>query len=136
MSRRFIFNSMDDCEPRAIGRCSFSLDMGSFAHQSTMPPIQVVGCEPPLCRRLGAKPAPKAIIGRGTRAGLGVKGAAAIVTGLFGVGIGGHDGVILNNHIHREIGLTGITGCIDCGAQGAVKRGNRGNPSNPPFFPG
>ena len=33
MSRRFIFNSMDDCEPRAIGRCSFSLDMGSFAHQ-------------------------------------------------------------------------------------------------------
>ncbi len=53
MSRRFIFNSMDDCEPRAIGRCSFSLDMGSFAHQSTMPPIQVVGCEPPLCRSCG-----------------------------------------------------------------------------------
>ena len=52
MSRRFIFNSMDDCEPRAIGRCSFSLDMGSFAHQSTMP-IQVVGCEPPLCRSCG-----------------------------------------------------------------------------------
>ena len=53
MSRRFIFNSMDDCEPRAIGCCSFSLDMGSFAHQSTMPPIQVVGCEPPLCRSCG-----------------------------------------------------------------------------------
>ena len=74
---------------------------------------------------LGAIPAQKAIIGRGTCVGRGVKGAAAIGTDLCSIGVGGYDGVfIVNGHIHRQIGLTGITGVVLGCPFSAVERGD------------